>query len=73
MFVVVLNLCHPNPPSEVPMVTGVELSVGLSVGILAFFLHSNATWSLHSLWQFMPQSEQAKRMQNMSEQELELV
>lgn len=23
---------------------------------LGFFLHSNATWSLHSLWQFIPQS-----------------
>lgn len=54
------------------MVTGVELGVGLSMALvtLVFFLHSNATWSLHSLWQFIPQSEKAKRMHNMSEQEL---
>lgn len=57
MYVVVMNLCQPNPPSEVPVVTVVELGVGLSVAILVFFLHSNATWSLHSLWQFIPQSE----------------
>lgn len=65
---------HPNPPSEGPMVTGVELGVGLSMAlvILAFFLHSNATWSLHSLWQFIPQSKQDKIMHNMSEQELAL-
>lgn len=55
--------------------TGVELSVGLSMALvtLVFFLHSNATWSLHSLWQFIPQSEKAKRMHNMSEQELAAV
>lgn len=64
---------HLNPPSEVPMVTGVELGVGLSVATLVFFLHSNATWSLHSLWQFIPQSERARRMHNMSEQEQALV
>lgn len=28
---------------------------------LVFFLHSNATWSLHSLWQFIPQSAWARR------------
>lgn len=52
-----------NPPSEVPVVTGVELGVGLSVALvtLVFFLHSNATWSLHSLWQFIPQSVQAQK------------
>lgn len=57
------------------MVTGVELSVGLSMALvtLVFFLHSNATWSLHSLWQFIPQSEKARRMHNMSEQELAAV
>lgn len=52
-----------NPPSEVLVVTGVELGVGLSVALvtLVFFLHSNATWSLHSLWQFIPQSVQAQK------------
>lgn len=45
------------------MVTGVELGVELGVGLsmalvtFVFNLHSNATWSLHSLWQFIPQSE----------------
>lgn len=50
------------PPSEVPVVTGVVLGVGLSMALvtLVFFLHSNATWSLHSLWQFMPQSERQR-------------
>lgn len=50
------------PPSEVPVVTGVVLGVGLSIALvtLVFFLHSNATWSLHSLWQFMPQSERQR-------------
>lgn len=52
-----------NPPSVVPMATDVELGVELGVGLstalvpLVFFLHSKATWSLHSLWQFIPQSE----------------
>lgn len=52
-----------NPPSEVAMATGVVLGVGLSVALvtLVFFLHSNATWSLHSLWQFIPQSARAKK------------
>lgn len=54
--------CHKlasNPPSGLPMATGVELGVGLSTAFvpLAFFLHSKATWSLQSLWQFIPQSE----------------
>lgn len=49
----------PNPPSVVPIATGVELGVGLSTALipLVFFLHSKATCSLHSLWQFIPQSE----------------
>lgn len=60
------NICHcslSNQPSEVPMVTGVELSVGLSMALLTlvFFLHSNATWSLHNLWQFMPQSAKGQK------------
>lgn len=57
-----------SPPSEVPVVTDVKLGVGLSMVLvsLVFFLHSNATWSLHSLWQFIPQSAQARRMHNMS-------
>lgn len=48
-----------NPPSGLPMATGVELAVGLSTAFvpLVFFLHSKATWSLQSLWQFIPQSE----------------
>lgn len=51
-----------DPPSRTPAVTGVELGVGLSMAFaaLAFFLHSNATWSLHSLWQFIPQSVQTE-------------
>lgn len=46
------------PPSELAVAKGVELSVGLSMELvtLVFFLHSKATWSLHSLWQFIPQS-----------------
>lgn len=65
-WLTVLNAGVPhqhNPPSEVPVVTGVELGVGLSVALvtLVFFLHSNATWSLHSLWQFIPQSVQAQK------------
>ena len=74
IFVVTVWMWTPNRPSEVLMVTGVELGVGLSMAlvILAFFLHSNATWSLHSLWQFIPQSERARRTHNMSEQELDI-
>lgn len=50
---------NENPPSEVLVGTGVELGVGLSMALVTFVfnLHSNATWSLHSLWQFIPQSE----------------
>lgn len=52
-----------NQPSEVQMETGVELSVGLSMALLTlvFFLHSNATWSLHNLWQFIPQSAKGQK------------
>lgn len=49
------------PPSELAVARGVELSVGLSMELvtLVFFLHSKATWSLHSLWQFIPQSAES--------------
>lgn len=71
-------VCHhssSNPPSGVPVVTDVELRVGLSRALvtLVFFLHSNATWSLHSLWQFIPQSEKSNRIHKVSEQELVVV
>lgn len=57
--------CHlwgSDPPSELAAVRGAELSVGLSMALvtLGFFLHSNATWSLHSLWQFIPQSARGR-------------
>lgn len=50
-----------DPPSELAVVRDVELSVGLSMELvsLVFFLHSKATWSLHSLWQFIPQSAES--------------
>lgn len=49
------------PPSELAVESGVELSMGLSMELvtLVFFLHSKATWSLHSLWQFIPQSAES--------------
>lgn len=49
----------PSSPSGPPVVPGVEPGVSGPSEVLlplAFFLHSNATWSLHSLWQFIPQS-----------------
>lgn len=58
------NKCHhlrSGPPSELAVARGVELSIGLSMELvtLVFFLHSKATWSLHSLWQFIPQSAES--------------
>lgn len=49
------------PPSELAVERDIELIVGLSMELvtLVFFLHSKATWSLHSLWQFIPQSAES--------------
>lgn len=68
------HLWGSDPPSELAPVSGVELSVGLSTALvtLGFFLHSKATWSLHSLWQFIPQSARGrtseKELSHVSEQ-----